>query len=100
MDVFNLSKSSFTLIRNLLEGRVNGGTEAAKELAEAMHNLPEEGNNLLVKLTTKNLGEFVLKYPHLKKYISIDTIKQKVSLISNRSDQPSYVILDSLRHNM
>ncbi|WEI05981.1 hypothetical protein PX666_14505 [Acinetobacter baumannii] len=38
-----LAKAGFITIRNLLEGRVEGGSAAALALAEALHNLPEPG---------------------------------------------------------
>jgi hypothetical protein len=52
-------------IRNLLEGRVEGGSAAALALAEALHNLPEPGNTFLQKLTLDRLQEFTESYPHL-----------------------------------
>ncbi len=69
MDVFGLSKSGFTLIRNLLQGRIAGGAQAAEELAESLHNLPEPGNEFLHNLTIDHLKNFVRKYPDLAKYI-------------------------------
>lgn len=65
-----LAKAGFTTIRNLLEGRVEGGSAAALALAEALHNLPEPGNTFLQntflqKLTLDRLQEFTESYPHL-----------------------------------
>jgi len=67
MDTFNLSKWGFTVIRNLLEGRVQGGEYAAKELAEALHNLPEPDNNFCENMTRERLMKFMAKYPALSK---------------------------------
>ncbi|WP_252964049.1 hypothetical protein, partial [Shigella sonnei] len=60
-----LAKAGFITIRNLLEGRVEGGSAAALALAEALHNLPEPGNTFLQKLTLDRLQEFTESYPHL-----------------------------------
>jgi len=60
-----LAKAGFITIRNLLEGRVEGGSAAARALAEALHNLPEPGNTFLQKLTLDRLQEFTESYPHL-----------------------------------
>lgn len=43
---------------------------AALELAEALHNLPEPGNDFLQELTLKSVREFTTKHPHLKAYLS------------------------------
>jgi len=68
MDTRNLSKIGFTIIRNLLEGRCDGGAEAAKELADVLHNLPEPGNWFLSNLTKDLLAAYIGKYPHLSEY--------------------------------
>ena len=65
MDVLGLSKTGFTLIRNLLQGRAPGGAEAAEKLSEALHNLPEPGNDFLQKMTTEKLEKFMVEYPDL-----------------------------------
>lgn len=58
-----LAKEGFQLIRNLLDGRISGGKEAALELAEALHNFPTPDNEITYELTEKNLKRFVSKYP-------------------------------------
>jgi len=58
-----LAKEGFTLIRNALEDRVEGGLELAKDIAEALHNLPEENNQFLIEMTIERVNELVNKYP-------------------------------------
>lgn len=70
VDTHNLAKSGFTAIRNLLEGREKGGSEAALALAEALHNLPERENRFCHELVLEGLIAFGKKYPHLKRYYS------------------------------
>lgn len=50
-----LAQEGFTLIRNLLEGRVEGGVELAKEVAEALHNLPADDNPVTEQMTCENV---------------------------------------------
>jgi len=81
MDTHGLAKAGFLIIRNILEGRCSGGIEAAFELAEALHNLPEPGNKVTTKLTVDLLSAFVGKYPqhheHLALYVQIkDSVSQ------------------------
>jgi hypothetical protein len=75
MDTLGLSKTGFTIIRNLLQGRIEGGTKAAEQLAEGLHNLPEPGNDFLAQMTTERLNAFVNDYPQFA-----DTIGQHVEL--------------------
>ena len=63
MDTLGLSKTGFTIIRNILQGRNEGGAKAAEQLAEALHNLPEPGNDYLTRMTIDNLQAFVTDYP-------------------------------------
>lgn len=72
MNLTGLSRAGFTLIRNLLDGRVAGGPEAARDLAEALHNLPEVGNEFLVELTIDNITRFMETYPELSEYLEPD----------------------------
>ena len=54
-DKDSLAQNGFTLIRNLLEGRVDGSVELAKEIAETLHNFPSDGNDFTEQMTCKNL---------------------------------------------
>jgi len=65
MDTFKLAIAGFVTIRNLLQGRVEGGSGAALELAEALHNLPEPQNVITRDLTLEGLDKFIQKHPHL-----------------------------------
>ena len=65
MDTHALAKEGFITIRNLLEGRIEGGVAAALALAEALHNLPEAGNTFLENLTRESLQGVAENYPHL-----------------------------------
>lgn len=66
MDSHDLAKTGFTLIRGLLEGRIQGGSVAALDLAEALHNLPDPGNTFLVELTLRNLTKVAARHPQLR----------------------------------
>lgn len=66
IDTIALAKVGFMQIRNLLEGRLPGGSAAAFDLAEALHNLPEPGNAFLHNLTLRNLEQVIVKYPQLR----------------------------------
>tara|TARA_E500000318_G_scaffold109643_2_gene123100 strand:- start:3706 stop:4701 length:996 start_codon:yes stop_codon:yes gene_type:complete len=73
----HLATEGFTLIRNILEERVQGGVNAAYELAEALHNLPLEPNNdFRVELVCKRLKVFIETYPNLRSHLhwSITTV--------------------------
>lgn len=64
MNVIAISKEGFTLIRNALNGRNNGGQKMASDIAEALHNLPHDiSNNFLVDMTKGNVKELAIKYP-------------------------------------
>jgi len=65
MDTHELAKTGFTTIRNLLQGRVEGGDKAALALAEALHNLPDPGNTFQEKITQEKIRKFIESYPHL-----------------------------------
>lgn len=65
-----LSTEGFTLIRNLLEGRVAGGANCALQLAEALHNLPLEPNNdFRTKLVCERLQSFINDHPWLDPHL-------------------------------
>lgn len=66
MDVVGLANAGFSLIRNVLEDRIEGGVDAALELAETLHNLPLPGNEFCQELTQRKLELFVSKYPHFE----------------------------------
>ncbi|CAK7035882.1 MAG: hypothetical protein BACC_04488 [Bacteroides sp.] len=70
LDTHVLARIGFTLIRSLIQGRRPGGLAAALDLADALHNLPEPGNEFLVELTLKSLDEFVSNYPEFKSSLS------------------------------
>ena len=74
IDTHALAKIGFTLIRDLLAGRVQGGPAAALDLAEALHNLPEPGNTFLEELTLRNLDVFVAKYPEFRSPLLVPLI--------------------------
>lgn len=61
-DKDGLAQDGFTLIRNLLEGRVEGGVELAKEVAETLHNFPSDGNDVTEQMTCENLIALQKKY--------------------------------------
>lgn len=64
MQVTALANHGFTLIRNALTARNNDGQQMAKEIAEALHNLPENINNtFLVEMTKERVKELAIKYP-------------------------------------
>lgn len=69
IDTHSLAKTGFTLIRGLLNGSIKGGAAVALELAEALHNLPEPGNDFLQEWTLKSVRKFTTKHPHLKAYL-------------------------------
>ena len=71
-DAQPLAKAGFLLIRNLLEGRVAGGSAVALEVAEALHNLPEPGNRFLECHTLKAVGDFVTRHPEFRSYFTED----------------------------
>ncbi len=66
IDTLALANVGFMQIRNLLEGRLQGGPAAALDLAEALHNLPEPGNAFLENLTLRNLEQVIAKHPQLR----------------------------------
>lgn len=76
MDTFSLAKWGFTTIRNLLEGRIPGGSEAAKVLAEALHNLPEPDNEFCVDMTIERLARFKEKFPEASEGMSSIVIER------------------------
>jgi hypothetical protein len=64
MQLIALSNQGFTLIRNTLTARNNGGQQMASDIAEALHNLPDDiSNNFLVDMTKENVKELAIKYP-------------------------------------
>lgn len=65
MDTHNLAVVGFTTIRNLLSGRIKGGTQAALDLAEALHNLPDPDNDFTRQLTIRRLQAVIRKHPTL-----------------------------------
>ncbi len=62
MNTQALAKEGFTLIRNLLEGRVPGGHALALKVSEALHNLPEPGNDFLVNMICENVTALADEY--------------------------------------
>ncbi|MDI4653605.1 MULTISPECIES: hypothetical protein [Pseudoalteromonas] len=47
-----------------MAGRNNDGQQMAKEIAEALHNLPEDINNtFLVDMAMDRIKELAIKYP-------------------------------------
>ena len=64
MQQIALSNQGFILIRNILTARNNGGQQMASDIAEALHNLPDDiSNNFLVDMTKENVKELAIKYP-------------------------------------
>lgn len=61
-----LSRIGFTVIRNILSSE--GNTKMALDLAETLHNMPNEGNQFLEEMMVKRLNEFIMKYPDLKNH--------------------------------
>jgi hypothetical protein len=71
MQQIALSNQGFILIRNILTARNNGGQQMAKEIAEALHNLPENmSNTFLVDLTKERIKELVIKYPECESLLA------------------------------
>ncbi|MFX4226492.1 MAG: hypothetical protein ACFHHU_00955 [Porticoccaceae bacterium] len=66
----DVAQEGFTVIRNLLEGRVKGGSAAAAALAEALHNLPiEQENSFTHQLTSERLTAFFKIHPGLQRHM-------------------------------
>jgi hypothetical protein len=65
MDTLRLSKTGFTLIRDLLQGRIEGGVKAAEQLADALHNLPDPGDDFLNRMTIERLQAFAHNHPQI-----------------------------------
>lgn len=70
LNTHELARIGFLLIRNLLQGRMPGGTEAATDLADALHNFPEPGNDIRLKLTLARLTEVIEKHPQLQSQLA------------------------------
>jgi hypothetical protein len=65
-----MTTEGFTLIRNLLEGRVKGGANSAHQLAEALHNLPlEQNNDFRTQLVCGSLQKFINAHPWLDPHL-------------------------------
>lgn len=76
-DKVQLAQEGFTLIRNLLEGRVEGGVELAKDVAEALHNLSGSENSFTEKMTCEKITALQKRHP------DCTSIASMTSLISN-----------------
>jgi hypothetical protein len=77
IDTVGLSKEGFTLIRNLLGGRhhLEDETKIAFKIAEALHNLPEAGNNFLEEMTISNVEKLASEHrlcQSLQRYVGLD----------------------------
>ena len=71
MQVIALSNQGFYLIRSALAGRNNGAQQMAKEIAEALHNLPEDINNtFLVDMAKDRIKELAIKYPECERLLA------------------------------
>lgn len=78
-DSVGIANQAFTLIRNLCTD------QKVKELAEALHNLPSDGNNFLTDMSVENVASLIQKYPQfgsLRDFIPVDADKGKST--SNR----------------
>lgn len=70
LNTHELARIGFLLVRNLLQGRIHGGTEAALDLADALHNFPENGNEVRLRLTLARLEEVIEKHPQLQSWLA------------------------------
>jgi len=66
LDREHLAQDGFTLIRGLLDQRIEGGTTMAFEVAEALHNIPCGHNDFTEKMTVERLYKLGDKYPEHK----------------------------------
>ncbi|MBE0362243.1 hypothetical protein PULV_a4060 [Pseudoalteromonas ulvae UL12] len=71
MNTNALSKEGFTLIRNALEVRNSGGQQLAIDIAEALHNLPDDNSNtFLIDMTEERVKELASKYSECEKLLA------------------------------
>ena len=80
MDHIGLSRIGFTLIRLLLETRQPDDIDTAQELAEALHNLPDNDHDFLYDRLVSNLKIFADKHPELRSYLEQHVCLQSTSL--------------------
>lgn len=73
-DKVKLAQEGFTLIRNLLEGRVEGGVELAKEVAEALHNLPVGENSFTEKMISESITALQKRHPDCTSIASMTSL--------------------------
>lgn len=57
-----LAQEGFTAIRNILEGRSEGGVELAKDIAEALHNIPTVPNEFAESMVCERLLKLQADY--------------------------------------
>lgn len=83
-DKVQLAQEGFILIRNLLEGRFEGGAEMAKEVADALHNIPtSEENAFTEQMTCERISELKKRYPD---YTSIAFMYSLISDTNNAEE--------------
>ncbi|HDZ9262766.1 TPA: hypothetical protein RUZ02_002537 [Vibrio cholerae] len=72
-----LAQEGFTAIRNLLAGRVEGGSDLALKLSQALHNIPVGNNENDERFTAQKIVEVIesnTRFPHIRTLLNfIDT---------------------------
>lgn len=80
-----LAQEGFTAIRNLLAGRVEGGSDLALKLSQALHNIPVGDNERDELFTVQNIVEVIesnTRFPHIRtllNFINTDSSTSKLA---------------------
>lgn len=81
-----LAQEGFTAIRNLLAGRVEGGSDLALKLSQALHNIPVGDNERDELFTAQNIVEVIesnTRFPHIRTLLNfINTDSSTSKLVS------------------
>lgn len=71
MNQAQLVQEGFLAIRNILEGRSEGGVQLAKDIAEALHNIPTEPNDFAESMVCERLLQLKADYSESQSVLTL-----------------------------